>query len=67
MGRGGDGVLVSLALYTNDEVSRAPSRAARYGAQAVLIVDNSMNGTWLNGKRLTRGEEEKLPARRPSA
>ena len=28
-----------------------------------LIVDNSMNGTWLNGKRLTRGQEEKLPAR----
>jgi predicted component of type VI protein secretion system len=33
--------------------------AARGG---FVIVDNSMNGTWLNGKRLTRGQEEKLPA-----
>jgi pSer/pThr/pTyr-binding forkhead associated (FHA) protein len=28
-----------------------------------LIVDKSMNGTWLNGKRLTRGVEEALPGR----
>jgi predicted component of type VI protein secretion system len=28
-----------------------------------LILDQSMNGTWLNGKRLTRGVEEALPPR----
>jgi hypothetical protein len=26
-----------------------------------VIVDQSMNGTWLNGKRLARGVEETLP------
>ena len=26
-----------------------------------VIVDKSMNGTWLNGKRLARGVEETLP------
>jgi hypothetical protein len=26
-----------------------------------VIVDKSMNGTWLNGNRLTRGVEETLP------
>jgi FHA domain len=64
IGRGGDGVLVNLALYTNDEVSREHLRVRRDPARGgFLIVDNSMNGTWLNGKRLVRGQEEKLPAR----
>jgi hypothetical protein len=63
IGRGGDGVLVNLALYTNDEVSREHFRVRRDAARGgFVIVDNSMNGTWLNGKRLTRGQEEKLPA-----
>ncbi len=63
IGRGGDDVLVNLALYTNDEVSREHLRVRRDTARGgFLIVDNSMNGTWLNGKRLTRGQEEKLPA-----
>jgi FHA domain len=63
IGRGGDGVLVNLALYTNDEVSREHLRVRRDPARGgFLIVDNSMNGTWLNGKRLARGQEEKLPA-----
>jgi hypothetical protein len=62
IGRGGDDVLVNLALYTNDEVSREHLRVRRDAARGgFLIVDNSMNGTWLNGKRLTRGKEEKLP------
>jgi hypothetical protein len=62
IGRGGDDVLVNLALYTNDEVSREHLRVRRDAARGgFLIVDNSMNGTWLNGKRLTRGQEEKLP------
>src|SRR5579863_3798339 len=63
IGRGGDNVLVNLALYTNDEVSREHLRVRRDPTRGgFLIVDNSMNGTWLNGKRLTRGQEEKLPA-----
>jgi hypothetical protein len=62
VGRGGDGALVSLALYTNDEVSREHLRVWRDPAQKrFVIVDKSMNGTWLNGKRLARGVEETLP------
>src|SRR5579863_5291557 len=64
IGRGGDGALVNLALYTNDEVSREHLRVRRDPAQGrFLIVDQSRNGTWLNGKRLARGAEEALPAR----
>jgi len=63
IGRGGGDVLVNLALYANDEVSREHLRVRRDPARGgFLIVDHSMNGTWLNGKRLTRGQEEKLPA-----
>jgi len=62
IGRGGGDVVVNVALYTNDEVSREHLRVRRDPARGgFLIVDNSMNGTWLNGKRLTRGQEEKLP------
>lgn len=64
IGRGGDDVAVNLALYTNDEVSREHLRLRRDPAQRrFLILDKSMNGTWLNGKRLTRGIEEALPQR----
>jgi FHA domain len=64
IGRGGDDVSVNLALYTNDEVSREHLRLRRDSAQGrFLIVDKSMNGTWLNGKRLKRDVEEPLPAR----
>jgi hypothetical protein len=64
VGRGGDGALVNLALYTTDEVSREHLRLRRDPAQGRFsIVDQSMNGTWLNGKRLARGTEEALPAR----
>ncbi len=63
VGRGGDGAQVSLALYTNDEVSREHLRVRRDAAgKRFVIVDKSMNGTWLNGKRLVRGVEETLPA-----
>lgn len=62
VGRGGDGAQVSLALYTNDEVSREHLRLRRDAAhKRFLIIDQSMNGTWLNGKRLARGVEETLP------
>jgi len=62
VGRGGDGAQVSLALYTNDEVSREHLRVRRDAAgKRFVIIDQSMNGTWLNGQRLTRGVEEALP------
>jgi len=64
VGRGGDGAQVSLALYTNDEVSREHLRIRHDSiAKRFVIVDKSMNGTWLNGKRLERDVEETLPAR----
>lgn len=64
VGRGGDDVPVNLALYTNDEVSREHLRIRRDAALGrFLIVDKSMNGTWLNGKRLTRGTEEAFSGR----
>jgi hypothetical protein len=64
VGRGGDGAQVSLALYTNDEVSREHLRVRRDPVRKQFtIVDKSMNGTWLNGKRLARGVEETLPAK----
>ena len=64
IGRGGDDVPVNLALYTTDEVSREHLRVRRDPAQGrFLITDKSMNGTWLNGKRLKRGVEEPLPPR----
>jgi hypothetical protein len=63
IGRGGDDVPVNVALYTNDEVSREHLRVRRDPVQGrFLITDKSMNGTWLNGKRLKRGVEEPLPA-----
>jgi hypothetical protein len=62
VGRGGDGAQVNLALYTNDEVSREHLRVRLDAARKrFVIVDKSMNGTWLNGKRLARGVEEALP------
>src|SRR5580658_293477 len=64
VGRGGDGAQVSLALYTNDEVSREHLRVRRDATEKrFLIIDKSMNGTWLNGRRLQRGVEETLPAK----
>lgn len=64
IGRGGDDVMVNLALYTNDEVSREHFRLRRDPSQGRFsILDKSMNGTWLNGKRLKRGVEEPLPTR----
>src|SRR5258708_5209076 len=64
IGRGGDDVPVNLALYTNDEVSREHLRIRRDAAQGrFLVVDKSMNGTWLNGKRLSRGTQEPFSGR----
>jgi len=64
IGRGGDDLQVNLALYSNDEVSREHLRVRRDPARGSFsIVDTSMNGTWLNGKRLARGVEQEMPDR----
>jgi hypothetical protein len=64
VGRGGDDLTVDLPLYTEEEVSREHLRLRRDAARnQFLIVDNSRNGTWLDGRRLTRGVEVALPDR----
>ena len=64
IGRGGEDLWVDLPLYTNDEVSREHLRLKRDPASgAFVIVDNSRNGTWVNGRRLARGVEEPVPER----
>jgi hypothetical protein len=61
IGRGGEDLWVDLPLYTNDEVSREHARLLREPSQGLFrIVDNSRNGTWLNGQRLKRGVEVPL-------
>ena len=55
---------VDLPLYTEEEVSREHLRLRRDPAKGqFLIVDNSRNGTWLDGRRLSRGVEVVLPDR----
>ncbi len=62
IGRGGDDLALELPLYTSDEVSREHLRLRRDPSSgAFVIVDNSRNGTWLNGKRLERGVERAVP------
>jgi hypothetical protein len=64
IGRGGEDLWVDLPLYTNEEVSREHLRLRRDPATgAFALLDKSRNGTWLNGRRLARGAEEKLPDR----
>ena len=64
VGRGGQDLWVDLPLYANDEVSREHFRLRRDPATgAFTIQDKSRNGTWVNGRRLSRGTEEKLPDR----
>jgi hypothetical protein len=64
IGRGGDDLTVDLPLYTEEEVSREHLRLRRDGARGqFFIIDNSRNGTWLDGRRLTRGMEVVLPER----
>jgi len=63
VGRGGRDYWTDLKLDTLPDVSREHFRLRRDPAEGrFLIVDKSMNGTWLNGKRLKRGVEEMLPA-----
>jgi hypothetical protein len=62
IGRGGDGRLVDLALYSDEEISREHLRLRRDpGRNRFLIIDRSMNGTAVNGRKLVRDIEEALP------
>jgi len=64
IGRGGEDLWVDVPLYASDQVSREHLRLRRDPASGTFtIVDNSRNGTWLNGRRLARGAEERLPER----
>ena len=61
IGRGGEDLWVDLPLYTNDEISREHVRIRRDPAGGgFTILDESRNGTWLNGRRLERGVAEPL-------
>jgi len=62
VGRGGDNQPMDLALYASDEVSREHLLLRRDPATGVfVIIDQSTNGTWVDGRRLKRGVEEVLP------
>lgn len=63
VGRGGEDFSVDLPLYTKEEVSREHLSLRRDAAGVFFITDKSMNGTWLDGRRLARGIEEPLPER----
>jgi hypothetical protein len=64
IGRGGEDTWVDLPIYTTDEVSREHVCLRRDAATgAFKIVDLSRNGTWLNGRRLTKNREVPLPER----
>lgn len=62
IGRGGNGRLMDLALYASDDISREHLVLRRDPATGLFsVTDKSTNGTWLNGKRLERGQEEPAP------
>ena len=62
IGRGGDGRIVDLALYSDDEISREHLRLRRDPLRnRFIIVDRSMNGTVVDGRKLVRDIEETLP------
>jgi len=62
IGRGGEDCWVDLPLYANEEVSREHLQLRRHPTGGGFsIVDKSRNGTWLNGRKLTRGVEEAVP------
>lgn len=61
VGRGGDDLWVDLPLYTSDEISREHLRLRRDTATGTFaLTDKSRNGTWLNGKRVSRDVETAL-------
>jgi len=62
IGRGGDGRIVDLALYSEDKISREHLRIRRDPVRnRFTIVDLSMNGTTVDGRKLVRNTEESLP------
>jgi hypothetical protein len=62
IGRGGDGRIVDLALYSDDEISREHLRLRRDPVRnRFFILDCSMNGTEVDGRKLVRDIEETLP------
>ncbi len=64
IGRGGDGRIVDLALYSDEEISREHLRLRRDpGRNRFFIIDRSMNGTAVDGRKLVRDIEETLPAK----
>ncbi len=64
IGRGGENQSVEVALYTNDEVSREHLLIRRDAATGVFtITDLSTNGTFVDGKRLRKEVEQRLPDR----
>jgi hypothetical protein len=64
IGRAGEDVWLELPLYTGDEVSREHCSIRRDpNSGAFAITDLSRNGTWLNGRRLPKGVEERIPDR----
>jgi FHA domain-containing protein len=64
IGRGGEDLWVDLALFTTEEISREHVRLRRDASTgAFAIIDKSRNGTWLNGRRLRRDQEVRLPER----
>ncbi len=63
IGRGGGEQAMDIALYTTDEVSREHLIIRREPATGLFVIlDVSTNGTWVDGKRLTQGAEDMLPA-----
>jgi hypothetical protein len=64
IGRGGEDLWVDLPLYTSDDVSREHLRLRRDpNTGGFTITDKSRNGTWLNGKRLSRDVEAQVGER----
>jgi FHA domain len=64
VGRGGEDLWVDLPLYTGEEVSRTHFKLVRDARSgSFTILDNSRNGTWVNGKRVPRGVQHPVPDR----
>ncbi len=64
IGRGGEDLWVDLPLYASDEVSREHATLRRDPSSGgFVLLDNSRNGTWIDGRRISRGVEEKVPDR----
>lgn len=64
IGRGSEDEPMDLALYTNDEVSREHAILRREPATGQFFVtDKSTNGTWVDGRRLKRENEQPLAER----